>query len=389
MLVNLETEKIIKVGIPTTVLATFNLNEIEDDRIDITWGGVRLYIKRPCKKELIISKNDIFYNGVFENGKYERLRNIPISKRVVPSIESRISYFIRANISLINKKTKQEEYFFSDKDIIVKAVDTEPSAPHPINVRIKGVAIKISKDSFEPGTRIEVDYTLENHSILIVELYQDLNLICQCPEYWKQCVHNKTQPPIKKAASEIKNPPTNGKLTLTVPKDAEPSHNYLYEAQVSLGVNHRIGDINGWYLKIQATSSSGEKTQFTVPIQIIKGKVEEAELFAPSLGGKSKVLEGKIITGNQIGLVKKTINENIINLFLKNNSKQNFKGITIQITGIKSEFFEMPPIMLGKIKWDVDQEITISYDKFSQDLTSLQLKIEDNNQNSVSKNIFL
>ncbi len=385
MLVNLETEKIAKVGIPTTVSSKFNMNELEEEQIDITWGGVRLYIKRPCAKELIISKNDIFYKGIFENGTYKRLRSIPISRRVVPSIDSRITYFIRANLSLINNKTKQEENYFSDKSIFIKATATERMSSHPIDVKIKGVAISISKDTFMPDENIDLEYTLENYKELNVELIQDINTICQCPEFWKQCVHNKKKPPIQKAKSNIKNPPTNGKLNLKIPTDAEPSHNYLWETQVSLGVNHRVGDQNSWYLKIEATSFKGEKTQFTIPINIIEGKVTEPDLFSPIVGEKSNAL-GKIITPDQIELVKKEIDGNSIKITLKNKTKNNFEGVTIQVSGIQSEFFELPPNMLGKIKWDSNQDITVNY-KYNPDITMLQLKIEDNNQNTVSKNI--
>ncbi|MHA1379863.1 MAG: hypothetical protein ACTSRG_15955 [Candidatus Helarchaeota archaeon] len=389
MLVNLKTEKIAKVGIPTSVSTTFNMNEIEENEVDVTWGGVRLYIKRPCARELIISKNEIFYKGIFENGVYKRVRNIPISRRVVPSIESRISYFIRANVSLINKKTKNEEFFFSDDNIIIKPGEVEAIESHPIDVSIKGVKINIAKDCFEAGSEIELEYTLENYKDLRVELNQETNTICQCPEFWKRCVHNKTKPPVQKAVSEIKNPPTNGKLVLEIPKDAEPSHNFLYETQVSLGVKHRIGDKNSWYLKIEGTNFSGEKTQFTVPISIIKSRTGETELFTPSVGEKSTVLNGKIITSKEIELTNTAVDGNIIQLTLKNNSKFSFEGVTIQISGIKSEFFELPPIMEGKIKWEPNSEINIAYDKFSEDVTNFQLKIEDNNQITFTKNIIL
>lgn len=388
MLVNLETEKYVKVGIPTTVSTTFNMNEIEEENIDITWGGVRLYIKRPCDKELIISKNDIFYNGIFENTTYQRVRSVPISRRVVPSIESRISYFIRANLSLINSKSKDEEYFFNDDTIVIQPAEEEPINPNPIDVKIKGITINILKDCFKPSEDIEIEYTLEKYRDLLVELFQDINVTCQCPEFWKQCVHNKNKPPIRKAILNMKNPPKIGKLILKVPKDAEPSHNYLWETQVSLGVKQRIGDQNSWYLKIEATNFIGEKTQFTIPIYIIKGEIEEPDLFV-SRGEKRKALEGKIITPNQIELINKAIDDNTIELSLKNNSNQDFEGVTIQITGIKSEFFEMSPVMLGKSKWDANQEIVIAFDKYNPDITTLQLKIEDNKQNTVSKNIFL
>ncbi|MFX1449739.1 MAG: hypothetical protein ACFFCM_02780 [Promethearchaeota archaeon] len=386
MLVNLETEKIAKIGIPTTVSSIFNMNELKEEQIDIIWGGVRLYVRRPCAKELIISKNDIFYKGIFENGTYKRLRSIPISRRVVPSIESRISYFIRANLSLINKKTKQEENFFNDDSIIIKADPAGKITPHPIDVKIKGVKISISKDCFMPDEAVNLEYTLEKHRDLKVELIQDVTTICQCPEFWKQCVHNKKKPPIQRAISNINNPPTNGRLSFKIPKDAEPSHNYLWETQVSLGVNHRIGDNNNWYLKIEATNFSGEKTQFTIPINIVEGKISEPDLFSPFVGEKSKALEGKIITPDQIGLIKKEVDESNIKITLKNKTKQNFEGVTIQISGIQSEFFELPPSMLGKIKWDSNQDITVSY-KYNSDITMFQLKIEDNNQNTVSKNI--
>ncbi|MFX0133248.1 MAG: hypothetical protein ACFFDN_06365 [Candidatus Hodarchaeota archaeon] len=386
MLVNLETEKIAKVGIPTTVSSIFNMNEIEETYIDILWGGVRLFIKRPCAKELIISKNDIFYKGIFENGVYKRLRSIPISRRVVPSINSRISYFIRANLSLFNNKTKNEENYFKDDTIVIKPVTSEPTSSHPINVKIKGVAITIPKDCFVPDEIFDLDYNLENYRDLNVELIQDITTICQCPEFWRQCIHNKKKPPIQRTALNIKNPPTIGKLNFKIPKDAEPSHNYIWETQVSLGVKHRIADQNSWYLKIEATSFKGEKTQFTIPINIIEGKIIEPDLFSPIIGEKSKALEGKIITPDQIELVKKEIEGDNIKITLKNKTKYNFEGVTIQISGIQSEFFELPPYMIGKIKWDSGKDITVSY-KYNPDITMFQLKLEDNNQNTVSKNI--
>ena len=389
MLVNLETEKLAKVGIPTTVSTVFNMNEIEEENIDITWGGVRLYVKRPCNRELVISKTDIFNKGIFENGEYKRIRSLQISKRVVPSINQRISYFIRANLSLINSKSKEEEYFFGDKEITIKPDETRITAPHPIDVKIKGVKINITKDTFKPGDNIEIQYALENYRDLRVELIQDVNTICQCPEFWKQCVHNKKKPPVQKTVSELKNPPSNGKMIIQIPKDAEPSHNYLYEYQISLGVKHRIGDQNSWYLRIEATNFSDEKTQFTVPLYIKKDKEDEFDLFSPPLGEKSKALEGLIVTGKEINLINKSIDGNIIKLILKNTSKQNLEGVTVQITGIKSEFFELPPLMVGKVTWKSNGDIEILYDKFSEDVTNFQLKIEDNNQISVQKNISL
>ena len=85
-------------------------------------------------------------------------------------------------------------------------------------------------------------------------------------------------------------------------------------------------------------------------------------------------------------VVDKKIEGNKTNFKLKNNSKTDFEGVTIKLTGIKEMFFELPPIMIGKKSWKGNEEISISSDETSPNI-EYQILVEDNNGIEISKKL--
>ena len=67
-LVELQSTTVAKIGIPVPVIINFNLDVFENE-VKVLWAGIRLYLNRPCKKNILVSKTDVFSNGTFENGK--------------------------------------------------------------------------------------------------------------------------------------------------------------------------------------------------------------------------------------------------------------------------------------------------------------------------------
>jgi len=381
--VNISTESDAFIGTSTVVKNTFNLPE----DTTIFWAGSRIYAKRPCNRDIIVSKIDIFCEGTLEKGEYIREKSIPLSSRIPPSTEERnIAYRIRTEISMVKPGTRaEEEYFFAEKPIILKARPPKTGKFNPVEVSIKGIKIHMDKDHFQPGETINIDYELESFKDLQVELIKNANLSCRCPDYAPSCIHIKPIPPSVEKTVKASNL-TTGTLQIPLPPSIELSHRYIWEPPEKTHWKETYGDHVNWVLKITGINTSGEIVEFQIPIIIYRKQTpEESELFT-SKQAPRPILQ-KILVPDLIQIVSHNKNNKRLSVSFKNNSKEILTGVTVKIIPIESEFFELPPFLTGLNKWEPGTEIKAFHNNVGTNIKNFQILIEDNHGNSISKRL--
>lgn len=381
--VKLSTEPETYVGTPTIVRNIFNLPE--DTRI--FWAGSRIYAKRLCGKEIVVSKADIFCEGQLEKGEYIREKSIPISNRVPPSVKERnLSYRIRTEISMVKPGTRsEEEFFFAETPLLLKTGPIPNSNPHPVEVSITGIKIQMDKDHFQPGDTIKIDYKLAKFKAFEIVLLKDANITCNCPEYAPTCVHIKPKPPSVEKSIKASNL-TMGTLQIPLPSFIEVSHRYVWEPPEKTRWKDTYGDYVNWILEAIGTRSSGEIVKFQIPITIVKKATpEESDLFS-STQTKAPALN-KILLPESLEIATHNIEEKRLTLSLKNKSKEVLNGVTVKITPIESMFFELPPILTGVNEWKPNTEIQAFHTKVGKTIKNFQILIEDNNGNAINKRL--
>ena len=383
--VKLETEEEAFIGTSAIVQSTFNLL----DNTKIFWAGSRIYAKRPCGRDIVISKADIFCEGELEKGSYIREKTLPISNRVPPTIKERnLSYHIRSEINMVKpEKKSEEEYFFTDTPILLKAMPTKPSEGAPVAVSLKGIKIDMEKDHFQPGEIIRLDYELEKLKDLEVDLIKDANVTCYCPNFAPTCIHIKPKPPSIEDSEKAGNL-TTGSLQLALPSFIELSHRYVWEPPEKTRWKETYGDYVTWMLEIIGTRISNDLIKFQIPIYIEAAyNLEDSALFS-SKQTKSPALQ-KILVPDLIQTPTYDLDGKNLTVTLRNDSKDTLYGITIKIVPIESEFFELPPYLTGVNEWEPTTEIQAFHHNIKETIKAIQLTIEDNRGSVINKRLNL
>ncbi len=379
--VKLSTESDAYIGTPTVVRSIFNLPE--DTKI--YWAGSRIYAKRLCGKDLVISKVDIFCEGQLQEGEYIREKTIPLSNRVPPTVKERnLTYRIRSEISMVKPGTRtDEEYFFSESPIILKAGPLKVENPHPVEVSITGIKVRMESDQFQPGETIKINYELEKFKAFEIMLVKDANITCNCPEYAPTCIHIKPKPPAIEKSIKASNL-TSGTLQIPLPTLLELTHRYQWEPPEKTRWKETYGDYVSWLLEVVGTRTSGENVKLQIPITIYKKTTpEDGELFS-SKQASGPVFQ-KILVPESIKITNSGLDQKHLSINLKNNSKEVLNGVTVRITPIESEFFELPPNLTGIKEWKPGTEIQAFHTNVASSIKSFQVLIEDNNGNIVNK----
>jgi len=363
---------------------------------EILWGGLKLFCRNPCKKELIIAKSEIFSEGIFESGEYIRKRSTLINPIVVPTIEARsINYLLRMSLrvkSPINKQEEMEIFQESPVKIITKRDIYQKRDITPIKLLMSGLNIEIPKDIFRPGEVIKIDYHSDNLTLLQMRLKQKANLVCICEPYGTRCGSVEELPPV--IAGGAKTSKTDqGVLLIKIPEHAEPSHEYLWKPSEKEKWGVQFGDYSKWYLEVignRKREMGGDTIFFEIPIIIktTKGKEmvdtglfrerkENAELFKPL----PAIVKGiKIIS---IDTDKNNTSHTFVyRLLLENNLNETLEGVTIENSGVQKGLFETYKHMTGFEKWLPGEEKTIEY-KTRQEVDTLISIIEDNSHKSL------
>ncbi|MDD1778734.1 MAG: hypothetical protein LUQ65_11265 [Candidatus Helarchaeota archaeon] len=383
--VKLEAEAEAFIGTSAIVQTTFNL----PDNIKIFWAGSRIYAKRPCGRDIVISRADIFCEGQLEKGLYLREKTLPISNRVPPTVKERnLTYHIRSEINMIKPGTKsEEEFFFSDTPVLLKSMPVPISEAAPVSVSLKGIKINMAKDHFQPGETITLDYEIEKFKDLEVDLVKDANVTCYCPDYAPTCIHIKPTPPAIEQLVKASNL-TAGSIQLTLLTFIELSHRFVWEPPEKTRWKETYGDYVNWVLEIIGTRISSEVVKFQIPIYIeAKPTVQDSTLFF-SKQAKPPALQN-ILIPDMIQTLKPSQDGNRLTISLKNDSKNTLQGVTVKIVPIESEFFEMPPYLTGISEWKSTAVIQAFHHNVGKNVKTIQLLIEDNRGNAINKRVSL
>ncbi|MHA1631958.1 MAG: hypothetical protein ACTSXC_04015 [Candidatus Freyarchaeota archaeon] len=349
-----------------------------DEDMEIWWGGFILSTTLPCGNELTVASNEVFCEGVIGKGEYVRSRELIISRRVVPSIPNKVNYTLKAVLSVKKPGTREEERRLSaEKPVtLVAKVAAEPT---PVSMSIKGMRFIMDRDTFKPGDEVKLNYFTQNVKVLTVSLIHEANIRCSCPQYRAVCAHVKKQPGEKVMSVEERNP-GSGFITLKIPGYAEPSYNYLWEPPEVTYWSLTFGAYSRWYLEVECAMVSGESVKFQIPINVVtEEKIEEhlfeevAEKFKPLSNLEPQSIEVTMSQGNATPRFK-----------VKNKSGRTLKGITVRISGIKEELFEVKPYVHGISILLPDQEAEFEY---SEKAESYQVTIEDNEGNIITKRL--
>ncbi|MFX0062168.1 MAG: hypothetical protein ACFFC7_08260 [Candidatus Hermodarchaeota archaeon] len=350
---------------------------LQEDVTELNSGSIELYTTRPCGKKFnIFTENDILCQGEFEKGDYVRRRLIPISPRIVPTIKERgIKYKLRADVSA----GKPAIEIFDEKELIIKPAPPKlPKEKSTSEISPQSVRIQLDKDYFLLGDAIKLSYWPEKDEFkeLGFRLIKEVQASCSCSEHKQECSHIRPTPAEIVQTQTFSNP-EEGKVTLTIPKDQEPSHSYNWDAHEEMGGLTAFSDQVSWFLSISGRDKAGNMSlNFQIPLFIISQEIEDKKQDNFFVFQEE---EQSISLGRKIKLVS-TEDQGQVKIFrVKNNTKYDLNGVTIKAASIRNELFEWKPYMRGFTAWSKETEINIAYDTQNQkDITSFQLVIESN-----------
>ncbi len=371
-----------------TSVVVKNIFSLPED-IQIFWAGSRIYAKRLCGRDILISKVDIFCKGQLQQGEYIREKTIPISNRVPPSVKERnLGYRIRSEISMVKPGTKsEEEFFFSETPIILKASPGKSVESRPVDLSITGIKIHMDKDHFQPNETIKIDYKLEHFKELEIDLVKDANITCNCPDYAPTCIHIKPKPPSVEKAVKASNL-TQGTLQIQLPSFIELTHRFQWEPPEKTRWKETFGDYVNWLLEVVGTRISGENVKLQIPITIYKKPTpENGELFSSKQA--SGPIFQKFLAPESIDIELTELDRNHLTIGLRNNSKTILNGVTVKIIPLESEFFELPPNLTGINTWKPNNIIQAYHSNIGKNIKNIQVLIEDNIGNIINKNFNL
>lgn len=375
------------IGDKLNIKARYNFEEDSD----ILWSGVRLITNPPCLKELQVSKEEIFSRGHFESGEYIRERSLLIKSNVVPTIKNRnLNYYLKLILRQPNPINPDEDLFIhKTHDIEIKAPNlVVKSPPNPISFSISGLNVLLTKDVFKPGETIKINFTSEILREIEVRLLQNSNLVCYCEAYGQSCSKVEELPPAIAGDSKTTNLDKDF-LLLKVPEVAEPSHDYLWSPSEKEYWGFKYGDYTKWSLLVigKKKPEYGQDTiKLEVPITITRSRISEkkagVDLFAEGVGGASSVFDeiSKFQKTYKIVSIDSDIDKYILRI--KNISKEDLKGVSVNVSGLQEGLFETSPHLTGFNTWKKGEEKEIIYET-KQNITALISILEDNTQQKI------
>ena len=375
------------VGDKLGILTKFNFEEDSE----ILWSGLQLLTNPPCAKELQIAKAEIFSKGTFESGEYIRNRMMLIKNNVVPTIKNRnLEYYVKLILRQPHPINPDDDLLINRTqkiDIKAKAVGLQTKKSNPISFSLSGLNINLSKDVFKPGETIKVNFSSEELKEIEIRLLQEANLICYCDAYGQNCRKVEKLPPAIAGDAKTSNA-EKGFLLIKVPEIAEPSHNYVWEAQEKEQWGFKFGDYTRWSLRIMGkTSSEREKIKFDIPITIVSKPVDEAKIgedfFAHQSSSAPSLFEGlssKLQKVFQISSIDSDMDKYTIKI--KNITKETLYGVSVKVSGLLEGLFESTPILKGFNKWESGKEKEVKYET-KQNVSTLITILEDNDQKNI------
>ncbi len=379
---------VVYLGDKLSVRTQFNF----DEEAEIYWSGIQLITNPPCAKELQISKEEIFSNGKFEPGEYIREKSLLIKTNIVPTIKNRnLNYILKLNLRQPNPVNPEEDLVINKThDIEIKARNSglQVKSPKPISFSISGLNILLTKDIFKPGETIKIGYTSEELKKLEVRLLQNSNLVCYCEAYGQNCRKVEELPPAIAGDVRTQNFEKDFML-LKVPEVAEPSHNFLWSPSEKEQFGFRYGAYTKWSLLIIGKKKPEygiEPIKMEIPITISAGPILQekvgVDFFSESSAAASSLFDGisKFQKTYKVVSIDSDIDKYILKI--KNISKEDLKGVSVNVSGLQEGLFETSPHLTGFNSWKKGEEKEIIYET-KQNITALISILEDNSQQRI------
>ena len=153
-LVELESQTVAKVGIPVPVTVNYNLDLLENE-VNVTWAGLRLYLHRPCKKNILVSISEVFTKGRFENTRYKRTKNLQLSRRMIPTINGNdILYNVHGSLTFVSERGEEDNYH--NEKIVILPTYKEKRTSKPIKIELQGIILSIAKDTYKEEEQVDL-----------------------------------------------------------------------------------------------------------------------------------------------------------------------------------------------------------------------------------------
>ncbi|MEM4679203.1 MAG: hypothetical protein QXP17_02795, partial [Candidatus Jordarchaeales archaeon] len=307
---------------------------------------------------------------------YVRSRELVISRRVVPSIPNKVSYFLRAILSMKKPGTREEEWRLSSEKPVTLLARVFAEAT-PVSMNIKGMSFSLEKDTFKPGEEIKLKYSVQNVRTMKVDLIHESNITCACPRYKTVCAYVKRHPKEKVLSVEELNP-GSGVVTIKIPAYAEPSYNYLWEPPEVTFWSLVFGAYSRWYLEVECLRTSGESVMFQIPINVVTEERVVEKIFEEAA---EKAKPFKPLDPHSIVISVKR-EDSKVKFIVKNVSSRVLKGVTVRVNAIKEELFEVKPYVYGIAELLPNEEKSFDYNVQAE---KYQVTLEDNEGNIIVK----
>ena len=313
-----------------------------------------------------------------------------IKNNVVPTIKNRnLEYYIKLILRQPHPVNPDDDLLINRTqkiDIKAKAVGLQTKKSNPISFSLSGLNVNLSKDVFKPGETIKVNFSSEELKEIEIRLLQEANLICYCDAYGQNCRKVEKLPPAIAGDAKTSNV-EKGFLLIKVPEIAEPSHNYVWEAQEKEQWGFKFGDYTQWSLRVMGKTSGRDKIKFDVPITIVSKPVDDTKIgedfFAHQHASAPTLFEGlssKLQKVFQISSIDSDMDKYIIKI--KNITKETLYGVSVKVSGLLEGLFESTPILKGFKKWESGQEKEVKYET-KQNVSALITILEDNDQKNI------
>ncbi|MFW9898323.1 MAG: hypothetical protein ACFFDO_03575 [Candidatus Thorarchaeota archaeon] len=374
------------IGEKLNIRTKFNFEE----DTSILWSGIRLITSPPCLKELQIAKAEVFSKGNFEAGEYIRDRALLIKNNVVPTIKTRnLYYVIQMILRQVNPINPDDDLIIKkDHDIEIRERESRMKniTQNPISFSISGLNVSLTKDVFRPGETIKINYSSQDLKQVEARLLQKANLVCYCEAYGQNCRKVEELPPAIAGDSKTSNT-EKGFMLLKIPEIAEPSHNYLWEPTEKEFWGFRYGDYTKWSLLILGNhKTSRDIIRFELPITIVAHSIleekEGMELFGTAGSGAPSIFELSSKFQKTFKVISIDSDLEKYKIKIKNISKDNLKGVTVQLSGLQKGLFETAPNLNGFKSWKSGEVKEIIYE-IKQDISALITILEDNSQKRI------
>ncbi|MFW9991031.1 MAG: hypothetical protein ACFFD4_03120 [Candidatus Odinarchaeota archaeon] len=352
------------------------------------YGGIELRSERPCGRNFVLAKEDLFCEGILKQGTYIRERNLFITTSAVPTVPDRhFKYKVAADVT-IREANKPEIQLSDENPLVVEPRLPEIPKGRPSEISMRGIKIFMASDIVAKGDEITLSYDIESYAgikKLAFSLQKQASIRCACQSFRHVCRYINPIPAEALEEILVQNP-DKGKVVFKTIKELEDTHDYFWRAQEMSSIPI-MGDSVNWIINIKGGGKNGEMINFQLPVKILTPLAEKETMKEGSALFSDQIpdQDADDVLVRKIKLVKHGVKEGYPVFRLKNTSGKKLSGITVKIAGIRNELFEWGPWMEGFSDWHSQEEIELLYTKKGapNDLTGYQLTIEANNSNEI------